>query len=615
MSQTPILDQFLGNLQEIVQNRDGSKLQDFLQLEPPLSEIYQRMIAELRQHYATSAKADADILQRCERLVPRTKNGSSWAAFPAFMRMYLTFLREMNTDNLLETYNQLKALLNQCVLALGDSQFGVVVLPTVLYLAKVLAKLALGLDRRPDLIAHIRRMEGRTDQNESVEKVTLVEKSANVVREAFIKCLTDRTGTPGPNGKPEGKRVGIYLMANLCLKLLFQCGKLRNAEQMFASISAQSPPLAHFPASQRVTYLYYLGRYLFANNLFYPAQTALQSSYNQCHRQATGQRHLILSYLIPCNIILGRFPSQELFQRPEAQGLAQHFQPICQLIVRGDYLAFRQHLSVGSPTAQWFARKGILLALRNRCEVLVWRSFSRKVFMYGGSYRGPQAQAQRGPPPILYLKKIAAATRWLQLRHLPPSNEVAQSAPCSNIHGSQIVDEALDSDYSCLEAANGSLDPSIGQRVLMDYGDYFAPGGLYNQQGHLAPNAQGALVDSNPQENYDDCELDPYEFIPEDSMEPDKSPLMREIESILASLLTQGLMGGYLLHREPRFAVPGAKLKGIMPTGFPNVWQTISAHESIDKSVPGWVQPRASTGLGGAGRVVNLAGARPVGLQ
>lgn len=111
MSQSPVLDQFLGNLQEIVQNRDGSKLQDFLQLEPPLSEIYQRLTAELRQHYAAGAKTDADILQRCERLVTRTKSGSSWAAFPVFMKMYLIFLREMNTDNLLETYNQLKALL------------------------------------------------------------------------------------------------------------------------------------------------------------------------------------------------------------------------------------------------------------------------------------------------------------------------------------------------------------------------------------------------------------------------------------------------------------------------------------------------------------------------
>lgn len=383
---------------------------------------------------------------------------------------------------------------------------------------------------------------------------------------------------------------------------------------MFSSISAQSPPLAHFPASQRVTYLYYLGRYLFANNLFYPAQVALQSSYDQCHRQATSQRHLILSYLIPCNIILGRFPSQALFQRAEAQGLAQHFQPICQLIVRGDYLAFRQRLSVGSPDAQWLARKGILLALRNRCEVLVWRSFSRKVFMYGGSYGGPQAQAQRGPPPILYLKKIAAATRWLQSRHIPPTNGVAHHAPHSNVHGSQLVAEPVDPDYRGLEGGHNNDDPSIEQDILNSYRDYLVPGDFFNTYGHLTTNPQGILVQSDSHMNYDDCELDPYEFIPEDSTEPDKSPMMREIESILASLLTQGLMGGYLLHREPRFAVPGAKLKGIMPTGFPNVWQTISSHESTDKTVPGWVQARAPNGIGG-GRVVNLSGARPVGLQ
>lgn len=111
---------------------------------------------------------------------------------------------------------------SQCALALGDSQMGVIVLPTVLYLSRVLAKLAMGLDRRPELIAHLLQQEGRSDKDEAVEKVTLVEQSANVVREAFIKCLTDRSGAPGVTGKPEGKRIGIYLMANLCLKLLFQ---------------------------------------------------------------------------------------------------------------------------------------------------------------------------------------------------------------------------------------------------------------------------------------------------------------------------------------------------------------------------------------------------------
>ena len=111
---------------------------------------------------------------------------------------------------------------SQCVLALSDSQMGIIVLPTVLYLAKILAKLAMGLDRRPELIAHVLQKEAEADREGVTEKITLVEKSANVVREAFIKCLTDRSSTTGMHGKPEGKRVGIYLMANLCLKLIFQ---------------------------------------------------------------------------------------------------------------------------------------------------------------------------------------------------------------------------------------------------------------------------------------------------------------------------------------------------------------------------------------------------------
>lgn len=92
-------------------------------------------------------------------------------------------------------------------------------LPTVLHLSKLLAKLGRGLDRQPGLVAHLQQMDGTPNGDESAEKVTFVERAANVVREAFIKCLTDRSGTLG---KPEGRREGIYLMANLCLKLLFQ---------------------------------------------------------------------------------------------------------------------------------------------------------------------------------------------------------------------------------------------------------------------------------------------------------------------------------------------------------------------------------------------------------
>lgn len=108
--QTPILDQFLQGVAELIQNRDGAKLQDYLQIEPPLSDIYQRMIQELRQRYQ-GTQGEHELQQRCEGLVPRTKGSSSWTAFPTFMKLYFTFMRDVNVDNLLETYNLLKGLL------------------------------------------------------------------------------------------------------------------------------------------------------------------------------------------------------------------------------------------------------------------------------------------------------------------------------------------------------------------------------------------------------------------------------------------------------------------------------------------------------------------------
>lgn len=104
-----VLDQFLAGIAELLKTRDGAKLQDYLQIEPPLPEIYAQMINELRQNYPASK--DAELHRRCEGVVPRSKGGSSWSAFPVFMKLYFAFLRDVNVENLLETYNLLKGLL------------------------------------------------------------------------------------------------------------------------------------------------------------------------------------------------------------------------------------------------------------------------------------------------------------------------------------------------------------------------------------------------------------------------------------------------------------------------------------------------------------------------
>lgn len=93
---------------------------------------------------------------------------------------------------------------------------GAIVLRTVVYLSQIVAGLAMTLEKNWQLLAQL-RLDRPQD---AFERTSLVEDAANVVREGFIKCLVDRGGTSGPTGKPEGKRAGIYLMANHCLRLL-----------------------------------------------------------------------------------------------------------------------------------------------------------------------------------------------------------------------------------------------------------------------------------------------------------------------------------------------------------------------------------------------------------
>ncbi len=454
---------------------------------------------------------------------------------------------------------------------------GLVVLPTVVSLSRTLARLAIGLDKRPDLIQHLNRRESTTGGEEASERVTLVEGSANVIREVFKKCLSERSGNSSgldPNGRPEGRRVGIYMTANICLRLFFHCRKLRSAEQIFGNIYSQSPPLSLFPASQRVTFLYYLGRYLFANNHFFRAQLALQGAYDQCHVQAISQRRLILTYLISSNIILGRFPSSQLLQRPEASGLAGKFQPLCRSITKGDLASFRCLVDLESENAEWFLSRRILLQLSNRCEILVWRSLARRSFLLAGS-RGDIAKKRA---PTLALQDMLQLAVFLEKKVLglvdgtPRSNGIVNgltSKPRTHTNHIFMFPREPSPDAQSTDGAEAAL-----------------------QDGYTDPD----LIDV----------VDPASPL---------LPTMETIESLVASLIEQDLLHGFISHSSHRFAITGAKNAPPVQVGFPCVWDVIRARANTE--VPGWVrEEKKSTGFGmqyRPGMVVNLKGARPAG--
>lgn len=86
-------------------------------------------------------------------------------------------------------------------------------LQTAQYLCETLVRLTMMLNRRPDLTRQLKKV------GEDGDRKSVAESSAEIIQKVFTTCLTDRGDVK--YSPPQGKRVGIYMFANLVLKLLF----------------------------------------------------------------------------------------------------------------------------------------------------------------------------------------------------------------------------------------------------------------------------------------------------------------------------------------------------------------------------------------------------------
>ncbi|KAF8857206.1 COP9 signalosome-like protein complex subunit 12 [Acephala macrosclerotiorum] len=555
-----ILEGYLAEISRFLKTKNDTQLKAFLRVEPPLPEEFTKLSLELKQSWRDGSRLERLI----EKSIPlsdddKADEGGSWPGFLAFMKEYLEYWRDVNMDDLVRTHEQLSSLANSCITAMSNASMGMVMLPATIQICSALARLATMLDKRPDLTRNL----GKVVDADQGEGKTLVEGTAELIQRAFTICLTERTANRngiGGNGKPEGKKIGIYSFANMVLKLLFQCRKTRLANQLFTNISANSPPLALYPASHRVQYLYFLGRYHFSNSHFFYAQHCLQSAYDQCHPQLVSHRRAILIYLMSANMILGRFPSQQFASRPEAADLLPRFLPIASAIKKGNMVAFKQALGPQSGNEKWFFHYGTLLPLLSRCEPLVWRSLARRVFSL--TYTIPwDPNSKSNKAAVLNISDMVIAAQFCQKLLEGWTNKADNMTTMQNgrVHTNSMF------------MKRPPLVPPPGGRKK-----------LSPQQGVIFAN---------------------------------RMPRMFDVEAIIASLVAQGLLNGFISHTQQKFAIIGSKQKGgPLNAGFPVPWEVIlnkARHEQRDKEVPGWVQKERTFGMGG---VVNLTGiARAVG--
>ncbi|KAK4237754.1 mitochondrial acetyl-CoA acetyltransferase [Achaetomium macrosporum] len=367
--------EFLAGIRTFVLEQNSDELRDWLVVEPDVNEIYYDMGEQLRAGFPRDSPELEKLVEKHlpeEDNVPEGK-GSPWPGFNSFIKEYLEYWRDVDFEDVVHLHARLSGLLITCANALAHPTYGTMLLQTSMSLSESMSKLVMNLSRQPQPRAEI---ESYLGGEEAGEKKSIVEVAADIIQHLFTSCLTDRSSTRW--SQPKGKKVAVYLFANLTLKLLFVCDKSRLAVQMFINLSMSGPALSLYPASQRVTFLYYLGRFHFDHGHHLRAHLCLEEAYRQCHPQFQKHRRQILTYWIATNLLLGRFPSQALLQRPEAAGLADIFLPICAAIRSGNFVAFYQALS---QHRDWLWDKRFYLDFLYKLKPLVWRSLSRKTFL------------------------------------------------------------------------------------------------------------------------------------------------------------------------------------------------------------------------------------------
>ncbi|KAK5106471.1 hypothetical protein LTS08_000590 [Lithohypha guttulata] len=597
------IDSFLQQIQHGITTHNGRRIADFLvlnfdNLDPEKQKPYQDLHNELNSRYPTNNNnKDAQLSNKVKNSLSSEALRSIHSPFCEAVIGYFRYVRDFAGDSGLLKARKIERVTKQCIAALREDQPGPTMIPVVLYLTNVLRQISINLDRDPELRG-LNSGDGSTtssiggsggdDDNISI---SYVEQTGNTLREAFMKIVkvtnpTNRIIPPAPDHLLSG----LYLMLNSCMRIYQHAGKLRNSESILQQLELRCPPISFYPAAQRVTFLYYLGLFYFTSNQFYRALLCLQTAYDMCPKRACNtQRQMILIHLLATNICIGRLPRNILLYDLAAHPISRPFAELNQIIRNGDIGRFHVLMDYTLPpplsdSADWLLRKRVLLQLKNRCEILVWRSLIYRATKYAGFLGSSEEGRQASMPYVRY-------------------SHIHQAACISYARARQMV----------YDTTGGSVDLNSG-----------------SDNEYIDPEFVDSGYSSDEHDNYHEAGGEACYHQPDHTGLHDPTP--EDINGVFLSLISQGLLKGFVHHSYPdllqsRFAIPGvrrpqSKAFDSIATqaghtwkdvGFPSIFEVIREREEASDGgvVPGWVTEEKAKRSGG--RVINLAGARAVG--
>ncbi|KAK3827784.1 MAG: hypothetical protein J3Q66DRAFT_321083 [Benniella sp.] len=192
----------------------------------------------------------------------------------------------------------------------------------------------------------------------------------------------------------ESKKTALYYLANLMFRVYFKLKSTRLMPTLINNIAKASVDLSQYPMSQQVTHQFYLGRYHLYQLDLRRAERELSFAFRNrpsltndqdSDRIIYNNGRLMLLYLTACRLCLGLFPSEQLLHEYD---LHSYFAPLMTAIKTGNLNLLHQTLSTPIFVA-WFVKKEIYFLLKEKLDVLCWRSLIRRTCLVSRSLSNP----------------------------------------------------------------------------------------------------------------------------------------------------------------------------------------------------------------------------------
>ncbi|KAI8340568.1 hypothetical protein BC941DRAFT_417583 [Chlamydoabsidia padenii] len=340
-----LLQQFISNVATAYKSKNAHAFELLYKLDPNTPNL-----AMMQQELSTH-KDDSVYEQIVDRILEDVS-----VSLANFTNKYLHLIHYLLSDDLILVFDLYEGFYN-ALIPLFNGSDGAYLVPLVKNLSSELVNLALMVDKTLGL-------RGKSQK---------VNNAARLLSKMFNMMLADRSGVD--TNKPS-KRLGIFHVTNLAFKVYFKLNTVRMCQTFIANLRTGGVELDQYPISQQVTYQYYLGRYSLSQNRLRLAEKYLQFAFEKCTLHQWHNKRLILQYLIPTSLILGKFPRPELLIKYQ---LLEYYEPLVATLKTGNYHGFLQHLEY---QFDYFYKTFTYVLLRERAKVLLWRSLLRKTYLY-----------------------------------------------------------------------------------------------------------------------------------------------------------------------------------------------------------------------------------------